>query len=487
MEVWEEEATEMHSITKEKFQMVTQSHSIAGPSIQEIEGHIAGEIIRPGDEAYDVARRVWNGMIDRYPALIIRCTNEDDVIAAVNFSRGAGLAVAVRGGGHNVAGHGTCDNGIVIDLSPMKDVQVDPAARTARVQGGARWGDVDRATQVYGLAAPGGEVSETGIAGLTLGGGMGFLRRKYGLSCDNLLGVDIVTADGKLLRADEHQNQDLFWGVRGGGGNFGVVTAFEYQLHPVGPEVSVSSVIYPWEDAVQVLRHWREYTKAAPDEVSSSCILLSVPAIPDFPEELHNRPVVMTDAMYSGTGPEAEEALRPLGEFAQPLVDLSGSAFYLDVQSAFDPLVPAGDRYYWKSHNSLELSDALIERTIKYGESRPSPRTGIVIRHLGGAISRVAADATAFGDRSALYNLSIDAIWSNPEDDQPNITWSRATWEDLREFSRGVYLNFPGFQEETDQLVQAQYGQNYQRLQSLKRRYDPTNLFRLNQNIKPGV
>jgi FAD/FMN-containing dehydrogenase len=426
-------------------------------------------------------------MIDRYPALIIRCASENDVMAAVNFSREAGIPVAVRGGGHNVAGHATCDNGVVIDLSPMKSIHIDPAARTARAQAGVVWGELDRETQAYGLATPGGEVSETGIAGLTLGGGMGYLRRKYGLSCDNLLGVNIVTANGRLLRADEDQNSDLFWGVRGGGGNFGVVTSFDYRLHPVGPEVMASTVMYPLEDAGQAMCLWREFTQTAPDEVSSSCVLVNLPAVPDVPEELHNRPLVIVDGMYAGRGVAAENVLRPLRELSQPLVDLSGPAPYLQVQSAFDPLLPAGDRYYWKSLNLHDLSDVLINRSIEHSTSRPSNRTAIVIRHLGGAMARVDAGATAFGDRSALYNLSIDSIWNDPEDDQRNIAWSRAVWEDLRQFSSGVYLNFPGFQEEGDKLVQAQFGKNYERLLAIKRRYDPTNLFRLNQNINPEV
>lgn len=467
--------------------MAIASHNLTGASIKALKGRISGQVILPGDEAYDSARRVWNGMVDRYPALIIRCAGTNDVIAAVEFARESGGPVAVRGGGHNVAGHGTCDNGVVIDLSPMKEVHVDQAARTARAQAGVRWGELDRATQPYGLATPGGEVSDTGVAGLTLGGGMGYLRRKYGLSCDNLLGVDIVTADGRLLRADEHQNRDLFWAVQGGGGNFGVVTSFDFRLHPVGPEVMASTVMYPLEEATQVMRLWREFTRSAPDEVSSSCILLNLAAIPDFPAELHNRPVVIADAMYAGTGVEAEKALHPLRELARPLVYLSGPVPYLQVQSAFDPLVPAGDRYYWKSLNLHEFGDALIEKTIEYSKSRPSRRSGIVIRHLGGAMGRIGADATAFGDRSARYNLSIDSMWSNPEDDQPNIAWSRAMWEDLRQFSSGVYLNFPGFQEEGHKLVQAQYGKNYKRLLAVKRLYDPTNLFRLNLNINPDV
>lgn len=465
--------------------------NIANQSIKfiigDLENKVSGQVILPQDTEYDEARAVWNGMIDRYPAIIVRCSGIEDVILAVQTAQELDMIVSVRGGGHNVAGHATNDGGMVIDMSPMKDVTVDPEKRTVIAQAGTTWADVDKATQAFGLATPGGEVSETGIAGLTLGGGVGHLRRKHGLTIDNLLSVDIVTADGQLRHASATENEDLYWAVRGAGGNFGIVINFEYQLHPVGPEVMEATIMYPFDKATEVIKSWRDFTDTAPDEVSSSCLLWSVPAIPDFPEEMHHQNVIIVDAVYIGSVADAEHILQPLRNITEPLVDMSAVSQFVEVQSAFDEFFPAHtQRYYWKSMNLGELTDTAIEAIINQTLERPSPMTLVILRHLGGAMARVDADATAFGDRSSNFNLSLDATWVNPEDDDQNIDWAREAWFALNQFSDGgVYLNFPGFQEEGEQLMRRQFGGNYERLASIKKRYDPMNFFSLNQNIKP--
>lgn len=462
--------------------------SLDQAAVREFEMRLSGALIRPGDSEYDESRHVWNGMIDRYPALIARCTGVSDVIAAVNFARQNNLLVAVRGGGHNVAGTATCDGGLVIDLSPMKGIQVDPANRTARAQAGVIWGELDRETQRFGLATPGGEVSETGIAGLTLSGGMGYLRRKHGLSCDNLISADVITADGRFLKASAGENHDLFWGLRGGGGNFGIVTSFEYRLHPLGPEVMAASVIYPYEQAETVMRGWREFTAEAPDEVSSACMMWSIPAIPDFPEAWHNQPVIIVEGMYAGSVEDGQRALQPLRAFGTPLVDLSGPTLFTTLQSEFDVFAPAGNLYYWKSINLDALTDDLMALTLQAGLERPSSQSLIVIRHLGGAMNRVGAEETAYGDRSALYNLSFDSCWVDPAQTPANVAWTRQVWDAAAQHSnKGVYLNFPGFLEEGDALLRRAYGRNYDRLVALKTKYDPGNLFRLHQNIRPAA
>jgi FAD/FMN-containing dehydrogenase len=468
---------------------LTGADAALGESV--IEGfasRLRGELIRPSDPAYEQARFVWNGLIDKRPALIARCAGVGDVIDSVNFARENDLLVAVRGGGHNVAGNAVCDGGLVIDLSPMKGIRVDPKRRTVRAEGGTTWADLDRETQVFGLATPGGEVSETGIAGLTLGGGIGLLRRKYGLSCDNLLSADVVSADGRLLTASERENPDLFWAIRGGGGNFGVVTSFEYRLHRVGPEVIVAAVMYPFEQARGLLQAWRDYTGQAPDEVTSEILLWSIPDIPDFPEELRGEPTVLVAGMYSGPAEPGERALSPLREFGTPLVDLSGPQPYTAAQSDFDAFFPEGLLYYWKSLYLDHLDDEVINAMVVHAENRPSPQTALIVRHLGGAISRIAEEATAYANRGAMFNLSVDSIWGDPTHSERNIAWTREAWADMREFSDGgIYLNFAGFLEEGEELLHGAYGENYERLVALKNKYDPANLFRMNQNIRPKV
>jgi FAD/FMN-containing dehydrogenase len=426
-------------------------------------------------------------MIDRYPTLIARCAGVADVIGAVNFARENGMPVAVRGGGHNVAGNAVCDGGVVVDLSQMRAVHVDPAARAVRVQGGATWGDVDHETQAFGLATPGGVVATTGVAGLTLHGGMGHLRRKHGLSLDNLISVDIVTADGQLHRASAEENADLFWAVRGAGSNFGVVTSFEFQLHPVGPTVFLCAPVYALADAATVLRRWRDFMATAPEEISSLALFWSMPADPHFPEELHGDPIVIVAAVYSGDADEGERMLQPLRELATPVLDLSSQEPYTALQSGFDPFFPAGMRYYWKSLYVDRLGDELIDELAARAATRPSALTTIDIWHHGGAMSRVGAADTAFGRRDAPYMVSFSSTWTDPNAADANITWARDGWAAIHSHSStgGLYLNFPGFGEEHDALVRAAYGPNYDRLVELKNRYDPANLFRFNQNIRP--
>jgi FAD/FMN-containing dehydrogenase len=450
---------------------------------------LRGTLLRPDDPGYDEARAVRNGLIDRHPALIVRCSGNADVIAAVNFARDQGLTVSIRGGGHNVAGNAVNNGGLVIDLSQMIGVRVDPAARTVRVQGGATWADVDRETQIFGLATPGGVISSTGVGGLTLHGGWGWLRHKYGYSVDNLRSVDIVTADGTLRVANAEENPDLYWAVRGAGSNFGVVTSFEFDLHSVGPMVAMAATMYALEDAAGVLSAWRDFAESAPDEVSSSALFWGIPAAEAFPAELHGKAVVGIAAMYAGDAPEGERLLQPLRELATPVLDLSSQMPYAVMQTAFDPFFPKGWLYYWKSRYLDRLDADTIQAIVNYAADRPSPMSLMALWHLGGgAASRVPADATAFGTRDAPYLISFDTTWTDPADTDQNIAWTRAAWADMERYgSGGLYLNFGGFGEEKEALVRAGYGANYDRLAALKATYDPDNLFHMNQNIIPLV
>lgn len=457
-------------------------------AIQAFRARLAGEIVRPGDAGFDDARAVWNGMIDRRPTLVARCASVKDVVESVSFARAHGLLVAVRGGGHNVAGFGTCDGGLVIDLSRLKQIDVDPVRRVARAGGGVRWGELDQATQAHGLATPGGVVSDTGIAGLTLGGGYGWLRNKYGLSCDNLISAEVVTADGRVLTASETENPDLFWGLRGGGGNFGVVTTFEYRLHPVGPEVMFCFVFHSARRAVEVLRFFREYTAHAPDEISVLAFCGIVPpGATAFPEETHGQHYVAFIGAFVGPVEEGERVVRPLRELDAPLVDFSRRMPYVEAQRILDEDYPARTmRYYWKSLNLLDLEDAAIDRIVEHAAKQPSPHSTTDIWHNGGAIRRVADDAMAFSGRHAPYGINPEANWSDPRDDQANVAWVRDFVEAMKPFSDGGrYLNFAGFLEEGESIMRTTFRAKYDRLAEIKRRYDPTNLFRLNQNVKP--
>lgn len=461
--------------------------AINNERLKRFKAAFSGPVITPGNAEYEQARRVWNHMIDRRPAVIAQCKQPSDVAAAIRFARENDLVIAVRGGGHNVAGYAVCDNGLVIDMSLMRDVTVDPENRKARVAAGARWADVDRATQPHGLATPGGEVSETGVAGLTLGGGVGYLRRKYGMSCDNLLSVELVTADGRTLTADANQNQDLFWALRGGGGNFGVVTAFDFLLHPVGPDVFTVNPFYPMRQAERLFRTWRAFTAEAPNEASTAFAIWSIPTHPDIPTHLHGTDACLLDGMYSGP-PEGGEALfRAMRDLDGKLLDFSGRASYLEAQQAFDAFLPEGGLYYWKSLFMDRIKDEALHTIVSMSAKRPSPGILVIIRHLGGAIERVAPDATAVRNRAAQYMLSIDGGWTDPAESTDNIAWIRHFWEMMRPFSNGgVYMNFPGFAEGEGDPWPTSHGPNYQRLAEVKRKYDPMNIFRMNQNIRPA-
>lgn len=456
-------------------------------AIQTFAATVRGRVLVAGDPGYDDARTIWNGLIDRQPALVVQPTGAADVVDAVNFAREHDLLLSIKGGGHNVAGNAVNDDGMVIDLSAMRGVHVDPLTRRVRVQAGATLGDVDRETQLFGLAVPAGVVSTTGVAGLTLHGGAGHLRRKYGLTIDNLLSVDIVTADGQIRTASESENEDLFWAVRGAGSNFGVVTSFEFQAHPVGPTVMVGAVFYPFEDAEQILRGWREYVITAPDELSSIVLLWSVAPGDPFPPEHHGKPVAVVACCYSGSVEDGEAVVQPLRELGEPLIDLSGPWPWLGLQSGFDPLFPKGAFYYWKSRTLAELTDEAIALIIDHAGRRPSPLTDIIVWHNGGAMSRVNEADTAYGGREASFLVTGEASWGDPELNEEAIAWGRNFWNAIGEHSTGgVYLNFAGLGEEKEALVKAGYGTNYDRLTALKAKYDPTNLFRMNLNIPPA-
>ncbi len=438
---------------------------------------LRGDVVDREHDSYAEARAVWNGLIDRQPAAIARCADASDVMAAVRVARDHRPMLSVRGGGHQVAGSAVCDDGLVIDLSSMREVAVDPDARTARVAGGARWADVDRATQLHGLVTPGGEVSVTGVAGLTLGGGIGATMRAYGLSCDNLRSVEIVTPDGELRSASREEHPDLFWALRGGGRGLGVVTSFEFELHPLGPELASALVLYPYEDGESVLRAWRDYAPEAPDELTPEIGLWSIPPLPGILEEHHGEPVVFVASFCAGPPADADPALAPLHQLGTPLADLSETGPYVEAQSALDDLFPPGGRYYWKSHFLDELSDAAIATMLARIADRPTPESVIYIRTLGGAVARVGADETAFAHRSATFNLSVDAIWSDAERDAAAIAWARSTWDALAPHATGgIYLNFAGLGEE-DGVRAAALGASAERLERVREAYDPDGLF----------
>jgi FAD/FMN-containing dehydrogenase len=447
----------------------------------------AGEVVAPGHPDYETARRVWNSMIDKRPAAIARCADAGDVATALRFAAEHGLPLAVRGGGHNVAGTAVIDDGLVIDLSAMRAARVDGARRTVHVQGGATWADVDRVTAPLGLATPGGVVSETGVAGLALSGGVSHQRRRDGMTVDNLVSAEVVLADGSQVRASADEHPDLFWALRGGGGNFGVVTSFELRLHELGPEVFALNVAYPIEDAGRVLSGWRDAVAGAPDELSTAGFVWSLPVMDELPEELRGAPYVGVVGMWAGDPEAGERATRALRELATPLLDMSGPTQYLEFQRSLDAFFPAGVRRYWKALYLDGLSDAAIGTTVDWSERRPSGDTLIIIRHCGGAISRVGAEQTAFGDRSSEWMLSIDSSWLDPAGDAANVAYTRAFWDAAVPFSDGkTYFNFPGLLEEGDAAVRASYGANHARLARIKAAYDPDNRFRLNQNIQPA-
>ena len=476
----------------EKIKVISNQGEITdleGNVIEKFKTSLGGQLVTVADTGYDEVRQIWNGMHDKRPALIARCSGVADVIASVNFARENNILVSVRGGGHNVAGSASNDDGLMIDLSLMKGIRVDSANRTVHAQGGVTWGELDRETQIFGLVAPGGVVSTTGIAGLTLGGGIGWIRNKYGLTIDNLLSVDIVTADGNFVTASENQNPDLFWALRGGGGNFGIVTSFEYRLHPVGPTVSLCAPFYPAESAKEILPVWRDFMASAPDEISSNASFWTIPPVPDFPEKLHGKRVLILITVYSGSAEEGEKLMKPLREIETPLIDLSSPVPWTVLQRFFDPFFPkAAQLYYFKSKYVNVMNDDAIDIILEKASNPPEPMILIAIWQFGGAIRRVDESKTAFYGRQNTYLLSVDAIWNNPSNNEKVISYAREFLDVLEPFSEGgTYVNFPGFGEEGENLVKAAYGENYKRLSEIKAKYDPGNLFHLNQNIKPKM
>ena len=454
-------------------------------AVEGFRSRLQGDLLRPSDKGYDEARKIWNGMIDRRPALIARSTGAADVLTSVRFAREHDLLVSIKGGGHNVAGTAICDGGLVIDLSRMKGVHVDPIRRTARAQPGLTLGDLDHETQAFGFAVPAGVVSTTGIAGLTLGGGFGWLNRKYALTCDNLLSADVVTADGEMVTASEEENPDLFWGIRGDGGNFGIVTSFEYRMHPVGPTVLAGLVAYPMANAPEVLRFYRDFVADSPDELTAVPVLRIAPPAPFLPEHVHGKPIVAIFVCYCGPVKEGERVLRSLRAFGTPLADVIEPKPFIIHQSMLDPMQPPGRNYYWKSDDLPELSDPAIDTIVAHSETITSPHTIVPIFQLGGAGSRVAEDATAYGHRNAAYALNINASWAEGEAER-HIQRARDYSSAMQPYSAGVYVNF--LSNEGEERIRAAYGAaKYERLVGLKNKYDPTNLFRMNQNIKPTV
>ena len=445
---------------------------------------VRGPVIRPGDEAYDQGRAVHNAMIDRRPALIVRCVDVADVIAVVNFARDNDMTLAVRCAGHNVAGFGTVDDGIVLDLSPMKGINVDPVARVATVQGGCTWGDVDHATHAFGLATPGGVVSTTGVGGLTLGGGLGYLTRRYGLSIDNLLAADVVLADGSFLTASEDQNQDLFWALRGGGGNFGVVTSFSFRLHPVDTVVA-GPMLWHMEQAADAMRMYDQLMADAPDDLSGLFAFLMVPPGPPFPEELHLKNMCGVVWCHTGTPEEADEALAPARALGPPAFELVGPMPHPVLQSLFDELTVAGMQEYWRADFFNDFSDQSIAAHVEHFAKVPSVFSGTFIFPIDGAAGRIAPDETAFSYRDARFAEVINGIDPDPAAAGALRTWVVDSWDAVRPYSAGgAYVNF--IPDEGQERVQASYRDNYARLAQIKKRYDPTNLFRLNQNIRPA-
>jgi FAD/FMN-containing dehydrogenase len=459
-------------------------------AIGALRGSILGDVFTPADPGYDGARAVWNAMIDRRPLVIVRSNVIADVVAAVTFARTHGLPISIRGGAHNVAGHAVGDAGVMIDLSAMRGVRVDPERRRAWVEGGATWGDVDSATQVFGLATPGGLISDTGVGGLTLSGGIGWLRSRFGLCIDNLVSADVVIANGRLIHAGEDENADLLWALKGGGGNFGVVTTFELALHPVGPRVMFCGPVYPIEAGSAPIRFWREFLADKNDRVGSLIEFSTIPSDPGYPEAAWGRRVYTIAAVFAGDADEGEALLQPLRELGEMVTDFSGQMDYCAVQQLFDTVIPFGQhRCYWKSHYLSGLTDEVIDLILERNASPPSPNTLSSIWNFGGATAAVGAAATAFGDRSMPYMVSIDSIWNAPEDDAANIAWTRDFWGRLTTYSHQgrIYLNFAGLGEGNEDLVRRSYGDNFDELAAIKRKYDPDNAFRFNQNIRPAV
>ena len=455
-----------------------------GAALRELDGSFGGELVAPGNPAYEEQRRVWNGSIERFPALIARCGGVDDVIAAVGFARRSGLPVAVRSGGHSFPGLSVCDGGLVIDLGPMKGIRVDPEARTARVQAGVLWGELDRETQEFGLATVGGIVTHTGVAGLTLGGGIGWLQRKHGLTIDQLLSVELVTAGGELVRASEAENPDLFWGLRGGGGNFGIVTEFEFRLHPVGPIVLAGPIFWPIEKAPSLLRFYREWSAELPDDMMSIVVHRKAPPLDFVPQELHGKLVVAVACCYAGPVEEGEAVVAPLKGFDSPVLDLCEPKPYVDHQAMFDASYPHDWWYYMRACDVAELTDDVVDVTVEHAMRIGSPLTAFPIWQLGGAVARRSEDDAAFNGRAAGHTFNITAVTTSADGFDAEREWVRDFWSALEPHHTSVYVNF--LMDEGQERVRKAYGaRKYDRLKALKRKYDPDNFFRLNQNIPP--
>jgi FAD/FMN-containing dehydrogenase len=458
--------------------------SIPPDEVLALRATLRGRACEKGEPGYDEARTLWNATVDRSPALVVRCAGAADAIQALDFARRHGLTVAVRGGGHNIAGNAVVEGGLVIDLSPMKSVRVDPQARRAWVEPGCTLADVDRETQAFGLALPLGINSTTGIAGLTLGGGFGWTSRRFGMTVDSLLAADVVTADGRLLRASSTENPDLFWAIRGGGGNFGVVTSFEFQLHRLGPEVLAGLVVHPFDNAAELLRAYRDLADDAPDELACWVVLRKAPPLPFLPTEWHGREVLVFAMCYAGDPAAGEAAMRPLRSLGRPIADVVGPQPFVAWQSAFDPLLTPGARNYWKSHDFDRLPDDAVKALLEGVRTLPGPECEVFIAHLAGAASRIAPDATAFPQRSSHFVLNVHTRWRDAQDDNAFIAWARTLFGAMSPYALGTaYVNFMP-DDEADR-VEAVYGPNYRRLAEIKGKYDPENVFRMNQNIRP--
>lgn len=455
-------------------------------NITNLKSSIRGKVILPGDTGYDEVRKIWNGMIDRHPAVIVQCAEEHDISQAIRFARENDLELSIRGGGHHIAGNSMCDDGLVIDFSNMKNVRVDTQKRRAYVEPGATLADFDKAVQEYGLATPTGINSTTGIAGLTLGGGFGWLTRKYGMTIDNLLSAKVVTADGKMLKASETDNSDLFWAIRGGGSNFGVVTEFEFKLHPVGPEVLAGLLVFPFVDAKQILKRYRDYVESIPREFNLWVVLRHAPPLPFLPEEVHGKLVLVLAVFYDGDLAKGQKLVQFLRDFGSLHGEHIGVQPYTAWQQAFDPLLTPGARNYWKSHNFTELSDEVLDSMIKYAGKMPSLECEIFIGLISGAANEISSDAMAYSSRDAKFVMNVHGRWSQKKHDKKCISWARAFFKDAAPYaSGGAYVNFMTG-DESERVISA-YGSNYERLAKIKTKYDPNNIFHLNQNIKPKL
>ena len=460
-----------------------QSPNLSEDSVATLEETLRGTVLRPTDDGYDEARTIWNEMIDKRPALIVQCAGVADVIDAVDFGAEQDIPISVKGGGHNIAGRAVEDDALTIDLSQMNAIRVDPDEQTARVEPGVVLQELDHETQQFGLATPAGYNSTTGIAGLTVGGGWGWLSRKYGLTVDNLLSADVVTADGELVHASAEENEDLFWGIRGGGGNFGIVTSFEFQLHEVGPTVLSGPIVHEFDDAQTVLDGYRNFAAEAPNDATVWCVIRHAPEMPFIPEAYHGEMVVILATFYAGEMDEGEEVLQPVRDIGDPIADAVGPHPYAGWQQAFDTLAPAGNRHYWKSHNFDEMTDEMIETFIEYGNRLPSAETEIAIPHLGGAMNEKPIDATAYPHRDFEFTMVLHTQWQDPDRDEECIGWAREMYGAMTPHATGgVYANF--VPEDVGDR-QAAYGENYDRLVDVKNEWDPENIFRLNHNVEP--